>query len=156
MLPDILPKFEQAVKLHEGVERLRNGSDIPGNTFHHPFQPNLDLSACDPLCLAMTTFDASTVFNYERLEFWGFVYSSILLDSKFFMIKYNRDAFLKMTITLHLFLNHSDLSLGQLQTMRSEVEQNTTLISVAQKHDIPRYMLLKTKRGRYWMVCCII
>ena len=72
-MPFLLPKLEQVIMLGEGTARISNNYHVPMGEISHPFEVDLDLLHVNPLCLALSTPSVSEKFNYERLEFWGFV-----------------------------------------------------------------------------------
>ena len=72
MLPMVLPKIEQVIALHEGVQRIHKKYNLEEAKFNHPYEINVKPEVVDPVCLALTTAGVHPTFNYERLEFLGF------------------------------------------------------------------------------------
>lgn len=66
---------------------------------------------------------------------------------------HNRDSYIKMIVSLHLFLNHPHYHEGQLTAIRYGVVSNENLRIIASKFGFPRYMVLNALHRRKWVVC---
>jgi dsRNA-specific ribonuclease len=64
-----------------------------------------------------------------------------------------RDSYIKMIVSLHIFLNNPELNEGQLTSVRHGIVSNENLRIIAAKNAFPRYLVLQTPTRRRWKVC---
>lgn len=95
----------------------------------HELQQKLDIPAHLPEILTAITAPSATMqFNYERFETLG-------------------DAFLKLALTLHLYVVHPHRSEGLLSVYMSTLQSNHQLFQQATKKKIQGY-IIATKLSR--------